>query len=104
MPRLNQSGPEGKGAMTGNQRGMCRRTDDQFSGQMGSGRGRGMGMRQGEGPLSGQGRRAATRGEVLPTQKNNDENELEKLKEQYQETEKLLSTIKERIRALGQGQ
>ncbi|NOR24804.1 MAG: hypothetical protein GQ542_10505 [Desulforhopalus sp.] len=109
MPGLNQKGPEGAGAMTGRQSGMCRRTENQSFGSdsgNGSGRGRGMGTRcgQGQGQGLGQGRRLDSGTEQPQRAGVANSDELKNLKEQYQAAQKVLSTIEEKIiAALGNG-
>jgi hypothetical protein len=64
MSGFNQRGPEGAGPMTGWQRGMCRRTEDQpNAGGSGDrrGQGGGMGRRSGSGQGAGQGLRLGRR-------------------------------------------
>ncbi len=102
MPGLNQKGPDGAGAMTGRQRGMCRRTENQPLGGDGSGRGRGLGMRRGlgQGQGLGQGRRFA--GGVEPNQSPGIDisEELINLKDQYLAAQKMLSVLEQKISAL----
>jgi hypothetical protein len=111
MPGFNQKGPDGAGAMTGRQRGMCRRTENPaFAGgndnRMGSGRGtgmrRGLGLGQGRGPGQGfgLGRRFAGTVEQPQGQRVDSSEELKDLKEQYQAVRKTLSTIEEKLAAL----
>lgn len=116
MPGFNQQGPDGSGAMTGRQRGMCRRTENQFIGGdagSGFGRGRGMGMRRGpgsglrqglnQGQSVGQGRRGVNI--VSPSQRGANErvDEVKSLQEEYQAAQKVLKTIEEKIAALKSG-
>jgi hypothetical protein len=105
MPGLNKKGPDGAGAMTGRQRGMCRRTENQSLGGDGSGRGRGMGMRRG----SGQGRNLQqgpggdqAAGTTQSTQNAGSE-ELTDLKEQYQAAQQALDMLEKKIAALESG-
>jgi hypothetical protein len=102
MPGFNQTGPKGDGALTGRERGMCRRTDRQSTGGLGSGRGRGMGIRGGA-PMSGKGQRAGTRGELVPSAVRGPGNQLTKLKEQYQAAKTQLRELEEEIAALETG-
>lgn len=104
MPGFNQKGPEGAGAMTGRQSGMCRRTENQsFVSDTGngSGRGRGMGTRcglgQGQGQGSGQGRRLDSGAGQAQRAGVANSDELKNLKEQYQAAQKVLSNIEEKI-------
>jgi hypothetical protein len=105
MPGLNKQGPDGTGAMTGRQRGMCRRTDDQALGNSGSGRGRGMGMGCG----LGQGRNVQpgcgfdqTAGVPESTRDAGSE-ELRTLREQHQAAQQALNMIEKKIAALEGG-
>lgn len=115
MPGFNQKGPEGAGPMTGRQRGMCRRTEDQlFAGDsgdrmnlgkgMGRRRGLGLGLGQGLGQGSGQGlglcRRFAGGSEPPQNREDNSSTELSKLQEQHQAAQRSLSAIEEKIAAL----
>ncbi|MGB3209763.1 MAG: DUF5320 domain-containing protein [Desulforhopalus sp.] len=102
MPGFNQKGPDGAGAMTGRQRGLCRRTEDQPFGGDGSGRGRGLGMRRGlgQGQGLGQGRRLSGNDELPKDGKGESLEQLSTLKEQYQAAQKTLSLIEEKIAAL----
>lgn len=107
MPGLNQKGPDGAGAMTGRQRGMCRRTENQSFGGDGGGRGRGMGMRRGLGQGQGQGLGQGLRfegGMSSPQDiKVDASEELRILKEQYLTAQKMLSTLEQKIAALETG-
>lgn len=112
MPGFNQKGPDGAGAMTGRQRGMCRRTESQYLGSGrgdgrgdGSGRGRGMGSRPGLGGGQGlaQSRRFDSTAEQPQGVGVGSSEELRNLKEQYQIAQKTLSTIEEKIAALENG-
>ncbi len=101
MPGLNQKGPDGVGAMTGRQRGMCRRTENQsLEGDL-SGQGRGLGMRHGmgQGRGLGLGRRFAT-AETNQNPGVNATEELKNLKEQYLMAQKMLNTLEQKITAL----
>jgi hypothetical protein len=107
MPGLNQRGPEGMGPMTGRQRGMCRRTEDQSfafdrGAGLGFGGGRGMGMRRGSG--LGQGLRMGRRFDsgVNPpvTGPANVSDELKNLREEYQAAQQTLSSLEAKIAAL----
>ena len=107
MPGFNQKGPDGAGAMTGRQGGMCRRTESQSVGSdrgAGSGRGKGMGMRRGSGQGQGQGlgqeRRVDSNGQQPQGTEIDSSEELQNLKEQYQAAQKALSVIEEKIAAL----
>lgn len=105
MPGFNQKGPDGAGAMTGRQRGMCRRTENQSFGRDGSGRGRGMGMRRGSGQGRGlgQGRRFDSGAESTQTPEIDVSEELRVLKEQYLIGQKMISTLEQKIAALESG-
>lgn len=107
MPGFNQRGPEGLGPMTGRQRGMCRRTEDQSfafdrGAGLGFGGGRGMGMRRGLG--LGQGLRMGRRFDsgVNPpvTSPANVSDELKNLREEYQAAQNTLSSLEAKIAAL----
>jgi hypothetical protein len=107
MPGFNQKGPEGAGAMTGRQRGMCRRTENQSFAGDGSGRGRGLGMRrglgQGQGQSFGLGRRFDSGVEPLQSSGIDVSEELRNLKEQYLTAQKMLITLEQKIAALETG-
>lgn len=107
MPGLNQRGPEGQGPMTGRQRGMCRRTEDQsFQSNRGTGLGfgggRGMGMRHCSG--QGQGQRMGRRFDSGPNpplnRPANVSTELKNLREEYQVASNALSALEAKIAAL----
>ncbi len=102
MPGFNQTDPKGEGVLTGRERGMCRRTDRQSSGGMGSGHGRRMGIRGGA-LMTGKGQRAGTRGEPLPGAVSGTDSQLAKLKEQYQAAKTQLRELEEKIAALETG-
>ena len=105
MPGLNKQGPDGAGAMTGRQRGMCRRTESQTLANSGSGRGRGMGMGRGlgKGPNVQQGRRFNQA--AAPQQSTQDaaSEQLRELQEQYQAGQHALNNIEQKIAALKGG-
>jgi hypothetical protein len=107
MPGFNQKGPDGAGAMTGWQRGMCRRTENQSFGGDGSGRGRGLGARrglgQGQGQSLGQGRRFDSGAEPPQSPGIDVTEELRNMKEQYLTAQKMLSTLEQKIAALESG-
>lgn len=107
MPGFNQRGPEGLGPMTGRQRGMCRRTEDQSSAfdrgaGHGFGGGRGMGMRRGSGLGQGQriGRRFDSGVNPPVASPANVSDELKNLREEYQAAQKTLSSLEAKIAAL----
>jgi hypothetical protein len=114
MPGFNQKGPDGAGAMTGRQAGMCRRTENQSLGSNGSdgiggGRvgGRGMGSRcgQGQGQRLSQGRRFdrdAEQSQNVGVGRNSSE-ELSNLQEQSKAAQKTLNMIEQKIAALESG-
>lgn len=114
MPGFNQKGPDGAGAMTGRQTGMCRRTENQSLGSNRSdgtagGRvgGRGMGSRcgQGQGQRLSQGRRFdrdAEQSQSVSMGRSSSE-ELGNLQEQYKTAQKTLSMIEQKIAALESG-
>lgn len=110
MPGFNQKGPDGAGAMTGRQGGMCRRTENPSLGSnrggglgtRGSG-GRGMGSRCGQG--QGQGRRFdrdAGQPQSMAADRSRSE-ELRDLKEQYKAAMETLKMIEQKIAALENG-
>ncbi len=106
MPGLNKKGPDEAGAMTGRQRGICRRTESQtFLGQ-GSGQGRGLGMRRGLGrglglgQGLGQGRRFEGGMESPQNNKVDLSEELKTLKEQYLAGQEMISTLEQKIAAM----
>jgi hypothetical protein len=111
MPGFNQKGPDGAGAMTGRQRGMCRRTENPSfaagnDNRIGSGRGlgmrRGLGLGQGRGLGQGFGfgRRFAGTAEQPQSQGIDSSEELRDLRNQYQSVQKTLSAIEEKLAAL----
>ncbi|MCP4343876.1 MAG: DUF5320 domain-containing protein [Desulfobulbaceae bacterium] len=114
MPGFNQKGPDGAGAMTGRQAGMCRRTEDQSLGcnrgdgtgdGAGRGGGRGMGSRRGQGQGLSQGRRFdrdTEQPQSVGVGRSSSE-ELSNLKEQYKAAQKTLSMIEQKIAALESG-
>lgn len=120
MPGLNQKGPDGAGAMTGRQGGMCRRTKNQSFGSnrgdgtgdgAGRGGGKGMGSRcgQGQGQRVSQGRRFDRDAEQPKSVgmgvgvDRGSSRELSNLQEQYQAAQKTLSMIEQKITALESG-
>lgn len=40
MPKLNHTGPEGKGSKTGRKLGKCRKSEDELTGEFGKGQGK----------------------------------------------------------------
>ena len=104
MPGLNQKGPDGAGAMTGRQRGICRRAENQTFGGEGSGLGRGLGMRRGLGQGRGQGLGQGRRFEagVESSQNNNVSlsEELRILKDQYLAGQEMISKLEQKITVL----
>lgn len=108
MPGFNQKGPLGEGKMTGRQRGMCRRTEDQSFQNIrdGRGRGSGLGRRAGLGAGGETGGmqnavcRSVTRDDTDSTPENGFYDSLKSLKEQYRNTQEMLSTIEKKIKAL----
>lgn len=111
MPGLNQRGPEGMGPMTGRQRGMCRRTEDQsfafdrgaglgFGGGRGMGMRRGLGLGQGLGQGQRMGRRFDTGVNPPATTPANVSDELKNLREEYQAAQNTLSSLEAKIAAL----
>ena len=102
MPGFNQIGPEGEGAMTGWQKGMCRRTENQTFRGDGSGRKRGLGMGRGlgQGQNRGQNRNFNSGAQSSQNMTNDGSEELRDLKEQYQAAQKTLSILEEKIAAL----
>ena len=114
MPGFNQKGPDGAGAMTGRQAGMCRRTENQSLDSnrgdgIGGGRvgGRGMGSRRGQGlgQRLSQGRRFdrdAEQPQNVGVGRSSSE-ELGNLQEEYKAAQKTLSTIEQKIAALESG-
>lgn len=111
MPGFNKQGPDGAGAMSGRQQGMCQRTDDQFFRGDSRGRGRGASMRcgfgqgpgQGLGQGLGQSRRFDTNSEPPQSKENKASQELGNLKEQYQAAKNALNIIEEKIAAIESG-
>lgn len=103
MPGFNQTGPTGAGAMTGRQRGMCRKNEDQSLVGNGRGQERGMGMCRGLGQGSGLGRRAGTAVELSQSPATDGSDEVKILKDQYQAAQKSLSSIEKKLAALETG-
>lgn len=105
MPGLNKQGPDGAGAMTGRQRGMCRRTENQVLESSGSGRGRGMGMGRGlgQGRNVQQGRRFDQTAGVPQSTGNAGSEELRELKDQHQAAQQALDMLEKKIAALESG-
>ena len=118
MPGFNQKGPDGAGAMTGRQAGMCRRTENQSLDSnrgngivAGRGAGRRMGSRcgqgQGQGQRLSQGRRfdrdaEQPKSEGVGVGRSSSE-ELGNLQEEYKAAQKTLSMIEQKIAALESG-
>jgi len=108
MPRFNQKGPLGEGKMTGRQRGMCRRTEDQSFQNIRGGQGRGLGLGRraglgaggGTGAMQDVGRRSVSKNDTNSNLENGFYDNLKSLKEQYQDTQEMLSTIEKKIKAL----
>lgn len=107
MPGFNQRGPEGLGPMTGRQRGMCRRTEDQAVAfdrgyGLGLGGGRGMGMRRGLGLGQGlrMGRRFDTGVNPPVTGSATVPDELKNLREEYEAAQNALRSLEAKIAAL----
>lgn len=92
MPGFDQTGPRGGGRMSGRRGMMCRRTEDQTFPAAKNGRGRGQEL--GRGPFSGRG----VAGQSAPIAEQKDD--LQALKEQYQETKKTLNEIERKIQDL----
>lgn len=116
MPGFNQKGPDGAGAMTGRQAGMCRRTENQsLDSNRGDGIGgarvgaRGMGSRRGQGQGRGlsQGRRFDRDAEQPKSMGagvgRSSSEELGNLQEEYKAAQKTLSMIEQKIAALESG-
>ena len=103
MPGFNKQGPTGAGAMTGRQRGMGRRTEDQSLGGYGSGQGRGMGLCRGMGQGAGQGRRVGAVAGSSQSPEIDRINQLTNLKEQYEAAQNALSILEKKIAALDTG-
>jgi|GEM_PF-578752 len=105
MPGLNKQGPEGMGAMTGRQKGICRRPEKRAlpNDENIQGRGRGYGIGRGQGRGMGQGRRST--GDIGNESKRGVEesNELRLLKEQYLAAQRRIGTLEEKIAALTTG-
>jgi hypothetical protein len=92
MPGYNQKGPLGEGKMTGRQRGMCRRTEDQTFKDIRGGRG--------TGGMQDLVRRSGTQDENDSNLESGFYDDLKSLKEQYRDTQTMLSTIEKKIKAL----
>jgi len=99
MPGLNKEGPDGAGAMTGRQRGMCRRTENQTTGSSGSGRGQGMGMGRG----LGQCRNVQQGGRSDQTTRDTGSEALRDLKEQHRAAQQALDMLEKKIATLESG-
>ncbi len=92
MPGFDQTGPSGGRRMAGRRGMMCRRTDGQTFPQVKNGRGRGKEL--GRGQFAGQG--FAGQSDLVAEEKN----DLQTLKEQYQETKEMLNEIEKKIQGL----
>ncbi len=103
MPGLNKQGPDGNGAMTGRQQGMCRRTEDLSLRGRRDGQGRGMGGRcRGTYFQDTDGQVAS--GVATPerfTQGNAEE--IAGLKAEYKKTQSMLATLMRKIEGLEKG-
>ena len=100
MPGYNQKGPIGEGKMKGRQRGMCRRTEDQFFQDVSGSRGRGLGLGRGTGGMQDVVRRSETKDKTDSNPENGFFDNLKSLKEQYRDAQTMLSTIENKIKAL----
>jgi len=100
MPGYNQKGPLGEGKMTGRQRGMCRRTEDQPFKDIRGGRAKGLGLGRGTGGMQDLVRRSGTQDENDSNPESGFYDDLKSLKEQYRDTQTMLSTIEKKIKAL----
>jgi hypothetical protein len=100
MPGYNQKGPLGEGKMTGRQRGMCRRTEDQSFQDIRGGRGRGLGLGRGTGGMQDVVRQSGTKEKTDSNPEDVFYDNLKSLKEQYRDTQTMLSTIEKKIKAL----
>lgn len=100
MPGLNKQGPDGNGAMTGRQQGMCRRTEDlPLRGQR-DGQGRGMGGRcRGTYFQNSDGQDAAA-GATPGRFTQGNAAELADLKADYKKTQSMLATLMQKIEGL----
>ena len=100
MPGYNQTGPRGEGKMTGRQRGMCRRTDEQSFQDLRGGRGRGLGLGRRAGSMQDAVRQSGAKDKTDLNPENGFYDNLKSLKEQYRETQELLRTIEKKIKTL----
>ena len=100
MPRNNQTGPRGEGKMTGRQRGMCRRTEEQSFQDIRGGRGLGLGLGRGTGGMQEVVRRSGAKDKTDSNPEDGFIDNLKSLKEQYRDTQAMLRTIEKKIKAL----
>ena len=100
MPGFNKQGPLGSGPLTGQKRGMCKRTEDlSLPGNAGGGRGRSSDQ---PGGRIAQSNRKFTQAEEPAIVESNIsvEKEMAELKKQYQEASATLTKIAKKIEAL----
>ena len=100
MPGLNKQGPDGNGAMTGRQQGMCRRTEDLSLRGRRDSQGRGMGGRCRGTYFQDTGGQVAS-GVATPERftRGNAE-EIAGLKAEYKKTQSMLATLMQKIEGL----
>ncbi len=105
MPGFNKQGPDGTGAMTGRQRGMCRRTEEQAQKNFGSGCARGMGMGRGlgQGRNMQQGPGFAQPAELPQNMGDAGPEELMDLKARHLAAQQALERLEKKIAALEGG-
>lgn len=100
MPGYNQTGPRGEGKMTGRQRGMCRRPEEQSFQDLRGGRGRGQGLGRRAGGMQDAVRQSGVKDKTDVNLENDFYQNLKSLKEQYRDTQAMLRTIEEKIKTL----
>lgn len=103
MPRFDQSGPDGKGAAIGKNRGMCQRTDYSAFTDLDKGDGRGQGRGRGLGQCAIRQRSSSTGLERMPSPVSgrvDTGNEITVLKRQYESAREMMEELQEKIAAM----
>jgi len=100
MPGLNKQGPDGNGAMTGRQQGMCRRTEElPLRGRRDS-QGRGMGGRCRGTYFQNTEEQVVSRVATPERFSQGNAAELADLKADYKKTQSMLATLMQKIEGL----
>ncbi len=100
MPGLNKQGPDGNGAMTGRQQGMCRRTEDLPLRGGRDGQGRGMGGRCRGTYFQNTDEQVVSRVATPERFSQGNAAELADLKADYKKTQSMLATLMQKIEGL----